>query len=214
MSDREESTIERTESCLEIEFNPLTLGSDVVMFLRPEAGDIAVTLDTLNLFGEATGLKTNLQKSNVLPIRCGDVELAAVQNLLPCALTDFPCRYLGLPLALKKLTKAQIQPTIDRIADQLPAWKADLMTKVGRMVQVQFVLTGMLVYLIMAIDFPPWAIKAVDKIRRGFLWRGRRDAKGGHCLIAWGKVCIPKELGGLGISDLKSLGWALRMRWA
>ena len=187
---------------------------DVVMFLHPEAGDIAVTLDILNLFGEATGLKTNLQKSNVLPIRCGDVELAAVQNLLPCALTDFSCRYLGLPLALKKLTKAQIQPIIDRIADQLPGWKADLMTKVGRMVQVQFVLTGMLVYLIMAIDFPPWAIKAVDKIRRGFLWRGRRDAKGGHCLIAWGKVCIPKELGVLGISDLKSLGWALRMRWA
>ena len=33
---------------------------DVVMFLHPEAGDIAVTLDILNLFGEATGLKTNL----------------------------------------------------------------------------------------------------------------------------------------------------------
>ena len=120
MSDREESTIERTESCLEIEFNPLTLGSDVVMFLRPEAGDIAVTLGILNLFGEATGLKTNLQKSNVLPIRCGATELAAMQNLLPCALTDFPCKYLGLPLCLKKLTKEQIQPIIGRIVDQLP----------------------------------------------------------------------------------------------
>jgi hypothetical protein len=65
----------------------------------------------------------------------------------------------------------------------------------------------------MAFDFPPWAIKAVDKIRRGFLWRGRKDAKGGHCLVAWVKVCQPLELGGLGISDLKSLGWALRMRW-
>ena len=80
------------------------------------------------------------------------------------------------------------------------------MTKVGRKVQVQFVLTGMLIYLVMAFDLPPWAIRAVDKIRRGFLWRGRRDAKGGHCLVAWGKVCLPKELEGLGISDLKSLG--------
>ena len=32
----------------------------------------------------------------------------------------------------------------------------------------------------------------------------------GHCLIAWPKVCRSKELGGLGISGLKSLGWALR----
>ena len=53
----------------------------------------------------------------------------------------------------------------------------------------------------------------MDKIRRGFLWRGRKDAKGGHCLVAWGKVCLPKELGGLGISDLTLLGWALRMMW-
>jgi hypothetical protein len=29
----------------------------------------------------------------------------------------------------------------------------------------------------------------------------------------WGKVCRPLELGGIGISSLKELGWALRMRW-
>lgn len=28
----------------------------------------------------------------------------------------------------------------------------------------------------------------IDKIRKGFLWRGRKEAKGGHCLVAWGKV--------------------------
>jgi hypothetical protein len=31
--------------------------------------------------------------------------------------------------------------------------------------------------------------------------------------VAWGKVCGPLELGGLRISSLKKLGWALRMRW-
>jgi hypothetical protein len=35
------------------------------------------------------------------------------------------------------------------------------------------------------------------------------DAKGGHCQVAWGKVCRPMELGGLRISSLKELGWAL-----
>ena len=170
-------------------------------------------MDILNLFGEASGLKTNLQKSTVIPIRCAELEIATIQNLLPCPHSEFPCRYLGVPLSLRKLTKERVQPIIDRIADQLPSWKADLVTTAGRRVLVQSVLTGMLIYLAMAFDFPTWAFKAVDKIRRGFLWRGRKDAKGGHCLVAWVKVCRPPELGGLGISDLKSLGWSLGMRW-
>jgi len=33
---------------------------DVALFLRPESGDITTTMDILNLFGEASGLKTNL----------------------------------------------------------------------------------------------------------------------------------------------------------
>jgi hypothetical protein len=149
---------------------------DVVLFLCPAAEDIEITLDILNLFGKATGLKTNLQKSNVLPIRCEDNDIRNIQALLPSALADFPCKYLGLPLSLKRLAKEQVQPYIDRIADQLHGWKANLMTKAGRRVQVQFVFTGMLIYLFMAVEFPSWDIKAIDKIRRGFLWRGRKDA--------------------------------------
>ena len=77
----------------------------MVLFLRPEAGDINLVMEILNLFGDASGLKTNLQKSSVLPIRCGHMELTTTQNPLPCAVSELPCKYLGLPLSLKKLTK-------------------------------------------------------------------------------------------------------------
>jgi len=65
---------------------------DVILFLRPEAADISVTLDILNLFGEASGLRTNLQKCSVLPIRCEESELEVISSMLPCNLSDFPCR--------------------------------------------------------------------------------------------------------------------------
>lgn len=107
---------------------------DVAIFLRPAAADINLTLQLLQLFGDASGLKTNVQKSNVLPIQCAEEDIATIQNLLPCEMLNFPCKYLGLPLAIKKLTKEQFQPITDRIADQLPGWKADLMTRAGRVV--------------------------------------------------------------------------------
>jgi hypothetical protein len=109
---------------------------DVVIFLKPTAGDINILLDMLQLFGQASGLKTNVQKSSVLPIQCQEEDRQTIETLLPCQLLEFPCRYLGLPLSLHKLTKAQIQPIIDKVADQLPGWKADLLTRAGRKVVV------------------------------------------------------------------------------
>jgi hypothetical protein len=86
------------------------------------------------------------------------------------------------------------------------------MTRVGRRVQVQPVLTSMIVYLAMAVDISQWGMDAIDKIRRGFLWRVRKEARGGHCLVGWEKFCRPMELGGLGISSFLKLCWALRMK--
>jgi hypothetical protein len=63
-------------------------------------------------------------------------------------------------------------------------WKADLLTKAGRRVLVQFVMTWMLIYIAMAIELPSSTLKDIDRIRKGFLWRGRKDARGGHCLVA------------------------------
>lgn len=37
--------------------------------------------------------------------------------------------------------------------------------------------------------------------------------QGGQCLVACNEVCPPLELGGLGIHDLKLMGYALRITW-
>ena len=55
------------------------------------------------------------------------------------------------------------------------------------------------------LHLPPWALKAIDKCRRGFLWKGQKEVRGEHCLIAWPKVARPIELEGLGISSLQHL---------
>jgi hypothetical protein len=55
--------------------------------------------------------------------------------------------------------------------------------------------------------------QAIQKLMRGFLWKGRKDIKEVHCLIGWQRVCRPRKLGGLGIHDMEVMGWALSMRW-
>ncbi len=65
----------------------------------------------------------------------------------------------------------------------------------------------------MAIGLPSWVIKAIDKKRRAFLWMGTDSANGGQCRVSWTRVCRPRDLGGLGIPDLRVAGFALRVRW-
>ena len=45
------------------------------------------------------------------------------------------------------------------------------------------------------------------------MWKGHKDVRCGHCLIAWPKVGRPVELGGLGITNPQQLSWALNLRW-
>ena len=68
---------------------------------------------------------------------------------------------------MKKLTKS---PIIDKIADRLLGWKADLLARAGPRILVWSVLTLMMVYLAMAMELLSWAIKAIDRIGRGFIW--------------------------------------------
>jgi hypothetical protein len=71
---------------------------------------------------------------------------------------------------------------------------------------MQFVFTTMLIYIAMALDLPQLACKAIDKIYRNYFWRGHKEVRGGHYLVALDTVCHPIELGGLGISNLRNLG--------
>ncbi|WVZ52762.1 hypothetical protein U9M48_003790, partial [Paspalum notatum var. saurae] len=186
---------------------------DVALFIRPVDEELTISRELLDCFGKTSGLQTNLHKSCVIPIRCEHRSLGMMEQILHCPTTSFPSTYLGLPISNKKLRKGDLMPWIEKIADRLPGWKAHFLNLTERTVLVRFVLSAIPVYLLIALNIPKWAIKIIDKIRRAFLWKGRKEVNGGCCLVAWEKVSRPLDLGGLGIPNLQVQGWALQMRW-
>lgn len=53
----------------------------------------------------------------------------------------------------------------------------------------------------------------LDEHNGAYFWKGRKEANGGCCLVAWEKVQRPIEFGGLGIHNLETMGWAFQIRW-
>jgi hypothetical protein len=67
----------------------------------------------------------------------------------------------------------------------------------------------MSIFAMMPLDFHIETLVTIKKILRGFMWKGRKNVHGGHCLVAWDRVCMPKEFGGLGIPNLRKMNLAL-----
>lgn len=157
-------------------------------------------------------MRTNLSKSSISPIRFSEQHLDLIAATLPCTISDFPCKYLGLPLsiAIGKPRKSDFQPLIDKVIGRLPSWQANMLLRGGRLVVVKSVLTTIPLYTLMVLQAPSGSS---NKRRRVFLWKGKNDVVARHCLVAWQTVCRPTQFGGLGIHNLQVLDMALWLRW-
>jgi hypothetical protein len=64
------------------------------LFLRPIASDVAHLHHLLQAFGSATGLCTNVEKSEILPMHCEDIDVPVILGQFHTRLTPMPFTYL------------------------------------------------------------------------------------------------------------------------
>ena len=76
---------------------------DAVVFLAPIKDDVGIFASILQAFGEVTRLCTNFDKSFVVPILRGQVNLDEVLQGIPAIRASFPLSYLGIPFSVLRL---------------------------------------------------------------------------------------------------------------
>ncbi|KAM0870312.1 hypothetical protein ACQ4PT_040103 [Festuca glaucescens] len=109
---------------------------DVVTFVCRTKLDLLACASIVEDFGVASGLRTNLAKCSLHPIRCKPEQVELARSLLGCEVASFPFKYLGLPLGLRKVTATQLQPVLDNAASRLQPWCAKLLNRGGRTILV------------------------------------------------------------------------------
>ena len=95
---------------------------DALIFVKLVRSDISNLALILKNFGEVTGLTTNLLKTSVTPISCDAMNLDDTLSGFPVVRTNFPIKYLGLRLTVRRLRKTDFQPLMDKAASKLAGW--------------------------------------------------------------------------------------------
>lgn len=75
---------------------------DADVFIQPTTEDYMTAKMLLRIFGAASRLQTNMEKTEVYPIRCEGYDLTQIIGPEQ-RICQFLCKYLGLPLHYRKL---------------------------------------------------------------------------------------------------------------
>ena len=111
--------------------------------------------------------------------------------------------YLGMPLGTLYKTASIWNPILDRMEKMLSGWKQLYLSKGGRLTLLKGTLLNLPTYYLSLFTNPKAVAIRLECIQRNFLW-GFIEECFKYPLVAWEKVCLLLELGGLGIRKLVS----------
>ncbi|KAJ4811862.1 RNA-directed DNA polymerase (reverse transcriptase)-related family protein [Rhynchospora pubera] len=191
----------------------LLYADDALFFFKPDTAQCHLLKVVFSVFYQISGLKINPLKSEVVILNATATLALQLANILDCNLTSFPITYLGLPLSNKKLKREDYVNLLQRFKLKLDTWSSSMLSMAGRLTLINSCLSSLPVYFMSVFRLPKWVIHDIDTIRRTFLWQGSSTHARKLITVAWDKVCTPKQVGGLGVSDINTFNLTLLAKW-
>ncbi|XP_075098935.1 uncharacterized protein LOC142175831 [Nicotiana tabacum] len=95
-----------------------------------------------------------------------------------------------------------------KVLDKLQSWQGKLLSVGGRATLITYVLQGMPIHLLSAVNPPVFVINKLHKMFAQFFWSNAIGGKARHW-ASWDTLCLPKEEGWTGFRSLHDVSRAL-----
>ena len=162
-------------------------------------------------FEACSGLRVNLEKSELIPVRkVHDIEDLALE--LGCKVGGLPSCFLGLPLGAPFKSEVVWDGVEEQFRKRLAMWKRRYISKGGRLTLIRNTLSSMPIYFMSLFYLPRKVRLRLEKIQRDFLWGGGALMQRPY-LFRWNLVCLEKRKSGLGVRNLVLMNKALLSNW-
>nr|CAN67427.1 hypothetical protein VITISV_025107 [Vitis vinifera] len=125
-------------------------------------------LDASLIANELSGLRINLDKSEIIPVGVvEEIEEMAVE--LECRVGSLPSQYLGLPLGAPNKAPSVWDGVEEKVRRRLARWKRQYISKGGRITLIKSTLASMPIYHMSLFQMPKSVARRLEKVQRDFL---------------------------------------------
>jgi hypothetical protein len=184
---------------------------NTILFCDADLDQLIYVRIVLTCFEAVTSLRVNMAKSEMVPV--GEVQnIVELADSLCCHIGGLPLSYFGMPLGASYKAVAVWNPILEKVERCLSGWQKLYLSKGGRLTLLKSTLSSLPTYFLSLFTIPISVVRRIEKLQRDFLWGGMGDEVKHH-LVGWDKVCIPKEVGGLGVRSLILTNKALLGKW-
>ncbi|XP_060210567.1 uncharacterized protein LOC132637503 [Lycium barbarum] len=191
------------------QINHLSYADDKILFCSGDGYSLKKMMKRLRKYEKASGQLVNTDKSCYYTHH----KVSAIVNNKIKRHTNmrngsFPFTYFGCPVFYGRRKLIYYEDLIKKLTKRIFSWQNRLLSFGGRYVLVNHVLQTMPVYLMSAMNPPSGVIKQLHKIFAKFFWCNTVGVKRKHW-VAWDKLCLPKDEGGIGLRSLTDISNAL-----
>ncbi|KAF7814696.1 ribonuclease H [Senna tora] len=189
--------------------NHLMYADDLLIFFKANQETCANVDLLLNIFGQASGLLMNKEKSEMkFSPNTSENQKNLFLSIINCKGQDYFDKYLGAFIDGPNQDRQNAELILDHLQQKLTGWKASMLSQAARFTLIQAVLSAIPLYTLHFTSLTDNYARKCNSLMNNFFWGNWGDGKTTP-LIAWDKICRSKAEGGLGLRSIQSLNKAL-----
>ena len=184
---------------------------DTFFLLDGTQTSLSQCLDTLELFGECSGLKVNVEKTKAvwLGSKRFSKDILLLEKNLAWVFNE-PFDILGITFFVEtqQIVEYNYRMKLDEVRKLLDSWSWRLLSIIGKIQVIKSLAISKFVHLFTTLPTPNDSfLKELETLFFSFIWGGKGDK------IARKIIINDIENGGLKMTDIRSFAKALKISW-
>ena len=169
----------------------------------------------LTQYEEASGQSINTEKSTITFSKRTPLSLkTTVRDTLSIQKEGGTGKYLGLPELFGRKKRDLFSSIVDRIKQKAAGWSNRFLSTAGKMTMLRSVLSPIPSFAMTCFQLPVSLCKSIQSALTQFWW-DNSSSSNKIAWIAWSRLILPKEEGGLDFRDIQSINdaYLAKLSW-